>query len=244
MPNATPQIFSLQYVSRGELGDTAPFSKADLPLLVDLRRHIAEAGCLDRFGVSLRTLQRAIGEGETTLEESDEESRTSFTEVLPIDSDRLAGSRPTNWSFSRSDEISAGNCPGYCDYKDWKHTNRHKGRFHALAAEPEKTRAAPGAVALEDWCAPGDVSRLSAIDDVPMIRSSDTNLLSSIRSTVLSFGQDARIGVVLLHKHFDVRSGEVLVERCLTEPRLSIVKSLPAAALPADVVPSVLRFAA
>lgn len=60
---------------------------------------------------------------------------------------------------------------------------------------------------------------LPDIDDVPPLDDTDRECLEAIREILRQHGKLDRLGVALLHSHFAVHEGEVLLESCDPEAR-------------------------
>ncbi len=60
--------------------------------------------------------------------------------------------------------------------------------------------------------APTQWGSLKDIEDVEPINDSDLECLAEVRDVLAKHGKRERFGVALLHKHFDMEEGEVLVE--------------------------------
>jgi hypothetical protein len=66
---------------------------------------------------------------------------------------------------------------------------------------------------------------LPNIDDTPHLDSEDERCLNEIRAVLLRHGKASRLGVAVLHQHFQLESDEVLVEHC--DPSLRTLTSKP-----------------
>ena len=64
---------------------------------------------------------------------------------------------------------------------------------------------------------------LRDIDDVEPVTSKDYQVLAELRSVIAKHNYFDRLGICLLHKHFDLKEGEILMERTDTETRVSTV---------------------
>lgn len=55
-------------------------------------------------------------------------------------------------------------------------------------------------------------ARVGDIDDVAPIGDDDKECLSEVYKVLARYGQQDRLGVALLHKHFELNDGEVMLE--------------------------------
>lgn len=62
------------------------------------------------------------------------------------------------------------------------------------------------------------------IEDVEPINDSDLKCLSEVREVLKKYNKRSRFGVALLHKHFDVKSDEILVEYTNKQERTLTIK--------------------
>lgn len=65
---------------------------------------------------------------------------------------------------------------------------------------------------------------LPDIDDVEPLKETDAVVLREVGDLLRRHGVTARFGVCLLHRHFDLAPGEVLVEETDTEARVSTLR--------------------
>lgn len=65
---------------------------------------------------------------------------------------------------------------------------------------------------------------LNDIADVDPISDADYDVLKEIGDVLQRHGRTERFGVCLLHRHFDVREGEELIEETDVEERVSVVR--------------------
>ena len=73
------------------------------------------------------------------------------------------------------------------------------------------------------------------IDDVaPFIPERDQPLFDEIKTVLAKHDALSRFGVCLLHRHFDVNKGEMLVETCDEQNRLLTIRPMDDARLPSD----------
>ncbi|WP_139361614.1 hypothetical protein [Spirosoma sp. 209] len=68
------------------------------------------------------------------------------------------------------------------------------------------------------------LSELTDIHDVEPLNDSDYDCLTEIRDVLKKHGRQERFGVMLLHKHFDIASDEVLVEYTDIAGRMQTIK--------------------
>ncbi len=74
--------------------------------------------------------------------------------------------------------------------------------------------------------APMQWSSLKDIDSVEPINDSDTDCLIEIRDVLKKHGKMERLGVALLHSHFDLESDEILLESSDEENRTLITQAV------------------
>lgn len=67
-------------------------------------------------------------------------------------------------------------------------------------------------------------NNLPHITQVKPVSDEDADLLVEIRAVLEKYDALSRFGLQLLHKHFDLRSGEVLQEETDEDSRISIIK--------------------
>lgn len=67
-------------------------------------------------------------------------------------------------------------------------------------------------------------STLLHIDDIEPIGENDCPVLEAIRAIVVSEGMEHRFGICLLHRHFDLDEGEIVLERTSVEKRSSTTR--------------------
>ena len=72
---------------------------------------------------------------------------------------------------------------------------------------------------------------LRHIADVPPISDADAECLEEMRGVLARYGQLDRLGVCLLHSHFDVASDEILLETTDVERREHYVRPVKKADL-------------
>lgn len=86
-------------------------------------------------------------------------------------------------------------------------------------------------------------STLLDIDAVAPIGSEDHQVLKELRAVILKHKYENRFGVALLHKHFELDAGEVLMEKTDVERRTSTLTPQPADAhADANVIETLWRF--
>src|SRR4051812_15073087 len=78
--------------------------------------------------------------------------------------------------------------------------------------------------------APMQWADLKDIDEVEPIGESDSECLAEVREVLKKHGKRDRLGVALLHKHFDMAGDEVLVEYSDKEERVLTIKPVKAEA--------------
>src|SRR5688572_9139308 len=67
---------------------------------------------------------------------------------------------------------------------------------------------------------------LKDIDEVTPVNAEDLPCLAEIRSVLQRHGMQERFGVALLHKHFDLDAGEMLVEHTDKAARKLVISAL------------------
>ena len=72
--------------------------------------------------------------------------------------------------------------------------------------------------------APTQWADYKGLEDVDPIDDSDLECLAEVREVLKKYGKRERFGVALLHKHFDMDDGEVLVENTDKESRALTLK--------------------
>jgi len=65
---------------------------------------------------------------------------------------------------------------------------------------------------------------LPNIDDTPHLDAEDEYCMEEIKAVLLKYGKASRLGVAVLHNHFDLESDEVLVEHCDVSKRTLVSK--------------------
>lgn len=84
---------------------------------------------------------------------------------------------------------------------------------------------------------------LPSIHDVRPIDDADRACLDEIRGVVERHGKVNRYGVALLHQHFELREGEVLVEHCDLDARtLSTAPQAATSEVLERYIPTIWRF--
>lgn len=117
---------TIQWTRLQQIEDLKPISDDDYEVLKELREVLLRRGYQDRFGICLLHKHFDLQPGEAALEESDESARTSTIRVVPK---YLAkGAMETAWSFSRTEDITAGrNCRIYCQgFGQTGHSRKHE----------------------------------------------------------------------------------------------------------------------
>jgi hypothetical protein len=79
--------------------------------------------------------------------------------------------------------------------------------------------------------APAQWGRLKDIDDVEPINDGDLECLADLRDVLKKHGKCERFGVALLHKHFEMEEGELLVEFTDKEARELTIKPVKSEAV-------------
>ena len=72
-------------------------------------------------------------------------------------------------------------------------------------------------------------NKLPIIDDVERVGSRDVECLKEMRAVLEKHGMLSRFGVTLLHKHFDLKEGEIILEETDEETRTQTLKPVRAA---------------
>lgn len=86
-----------------------------------------------------------------------------------------------------------------------------------------------------------DFATLKDIDLLPRVSEQDRRILAQLERVLVRHNQQHRIGVVLLHKHFDVGPDEVAVDRHNVDKRLSVISVEKDGSTP-NLIPSMMRF--
>lgn len=76
---------------------------------------------------------------------------------------------------------------------------------------------------------------LKDIDDIAPVNDSDFGCLSEVRDVLQRHGMQDRFGVALLHKHFDLEPGEMLVEQTDKENRTLVISAVTPENAPSTV---------
>lgn len=72
--------------------------------------------------------------------------------------------------------------------------------------------------------APAQYDALQDIHDIDPLGESDYGCLEEVREVLKKHGKGDRFGVTLLHKHFDLREDEILVEYTDVDGREQLIK--------------------
>ena len=216
------EVEALQFLASPEIGRDYYFNGEDIEIINALKQVIAIYKAEKRFGLNIINPNMSLSASETTLESTDEKQRISHMSTLSRCSDELINSRPTSWSFENGQDIFSAACRGYCNYSDYKHSNLHSSNvtFDScdLTGKNERDVQDIDSVAL-----PTDISALPHIDDVAHFSEEDSVVLNALKEIIVSYSQEHRIGIMLIHKHFDVSSTEVLLEKYINESRETVV---------------------
>ena len=95
----------------------------------------------------------------------------------------------------------------------------------------------PRGVGESSW---DDLGRIHEVDD---LGDDDQDVLAEINDVLIRHGAQHRLGITLLHSHFDLGDGEVLVARVDDEARtMSITTESSDAFEPAELLPTAWRF--
>lgn len=63
-------------------------------------------------------------------------------------------------------------------------------------------------------------NELSDIQDVALITKEDTDCLTELKEIIQKYGMENKFGISLLHKHFDFKDNEMLVETINVQERV------------------------
>ena len=85
-------------------------------------------------------------------------------------------------------------------------------------------------------------STLPEIDEVAPLDDKDAEVLSELREVLIRHGKTERFGVCLLHKHFDLRDDEVLMETTDERTRVSTLSVEPRGARTTPAIETMWRF--
>ena len=72
--------------------------------------------------------------------------------------------------------------------------------------------------------APVQWSKFKDIDDVEPLNDGDVDCLAEIRDVLAKHGKMSRLGIALLHSHFNLSPGEVMIEESDEEHRRLITR--------------------
>ena len=75
---------------------------------------------------------------------------------------------------------------------------------------------------------------LPDVDSVPPLSDADVACLRDVREVLERHGRLQRFGVVLLHKHFDLSTDEILLETTDIRDRVQTIRPVKAGDLPGD----------
>lgn len=89
--------------------------------------------------------------------------------------------------------------------------------------------------------AKANFDKLKDIHDTPRVTDKDEAVLREIGEIILRHGQQDRIGLVLVHKHFNVKADEVAVEQVDQGARTAVI-DVEKDGASAGAVPSMLMF--
>lgn len=70
-------------------------------------------------------------------------------------------------------------------------------------------------------------TRLRQIEDLDPICDTDYDVLREVRDVLIKHGYEDRFGICLLHKHFEIKQGEMPLERSDEEKRISTITVVP-----------------
>jgi hypothetical protein len=76
---------------------------------------------------------------------------------------------------------------------------------------------------------------LKDIEEVTPVGESDLSCLADVRDVLKRYGMQDRFGVALLHKHFELQPGEMLVEQTDKSARTLTISAMTPADVPATV---------
>lgn len=82
---------------------------------------------------------------------------------------------------------------------------------------------------------PLKLNALDGIDELDPI-DRDHACLAELRDVLVKHGCERRLGIALLHKHFDLRADEVLLERCDSANRTLTMRPVKRSELGLDVI--------
>jgi len=83
---------------------------------------------------------------------------------------------------------------------------------------------------------------LSDVDDVAPISDQDHDVLAELRDVLRKHGLTDRFGVCLLHRHFELSEGEVLMESTDVTSRVSLVEVADRNAITGSSIPTMWKF--
>ena len=88
-----------------------------------------------------------------------------------------------------------------------------------------------------------DFATLTEIEDVEQLSKTDEQILEELRDVILAHGKGDRIGVVLIHKHFEVGPDEKAVETYYPDERVSKIEVVKDGGENDGTIQSMWRFA-
>ena len=233
------RVEALQHTSTPPINRDCYFNDDDGSLIEELTQIIIRYNMEERFGINIINPNVPLCATETTLEQTDEENRISFTSKLNRDSKELENSRPTSWSFENGLDIYSAGCRGYCNYSDYKHSNLHSSNVK-VDLDSLKRNISNSQQTAHSIAPPTDVSALTHIDEVSQITKADESVLKALRDAIVIRGQNHRVGVFLVHKHFDLSDTEVLLEKHNEKTDETIVFSVDTSIHDVGLLPSAL----
>lgn len=85
------------------------------------------------------------------------------------------------------------------------------------------------------------LNQLKHVNDIEPLNVSDA-CLQDIRDVLVKHGCQDRLGISLLHKHFDLAPDEVLLERCDERKRILTIRPVKRSMIGASVIETQWRF--
>ena len=240
----TLHLETIQYAAHTHHTPLTPLNDNDANALQDISDVLFKHNADRRFGIRLLENTMTLNADEAYMETTDVEGRISMLNIIEANPDNLDNSMPTIWSFG-NDEIKAmANCRTWCKISNFSHTTLHVG-YGRNAPGPSffKGREAPQAmetslISMHDV----DYASLTDIDDVPPMSLQDEAIMEELRTAIKLHGMEHRLGIALLHKHFEVNEGEMAIE--LEQPEEKRIVTFVAKKEDVEhvAVPSILRF--
>lgn len=217
--------------------DQFELSAHDESFVDEFRRVLNDLGALQTFGLMVRKSMMELGQS-ILLEESSLSERLSVSFVTHEECSTL-GAVPTIWVQSSNEVDVVAKCNGFCEYRDYNHTNRHTG----TRGRADFFVNAELSYEFSSFVDPVDYQQLQDIDEIDHEAiAQNKGMVDELLKVIKNHGVEQRFAVCLLHKHFEVGSDEVVVEKVDMEAGTLTLGVCSKAAVPGGLSPSVLSF--